>query len=68
MAWISLEGMRFHAFHGVYDAEKQLGTEFIVDVFVKMPLAQGDNLEATINCEYWNSSSMDITSVRKANS
>lgn len=51
MAWISLEGMRFHAFHGVYDAEKQLGTEFIVDVFVKMPLAQGDDLEATINYE-----------------
>ena len=34
MTLISLEGMRFYAQHGVYDAEKILGNEYIVDIVV----------------------------------
>lgn len=54
MAWIALEGMHFHAFHGTYEAEKILGTEYIVDVFVKAKIgkaAQTDSLEDTANYE-----------------
>ena len=39
MAWVALEGMRFHAFHGVYEAEQVLGTEYIVDVYVNTGIA-----------------------------
>lgn len=54
MATIALEGMRFHAYHGVYEAEKLLGTEFVVDVYVKTKTgkaASEDNIEHTINYE-----------------
>jgi dihydroneopterin aldolase len=34
MGLIALEGMRFHAFHGVYEAERKLGTSFVVDIYV----------------------------------
>ncbi len=51
MAWIALEGMRFYAFHGVYEAEQTLGTEFIVDVHVKTKMTKDDNIEGTINYE-----------------
>jgi dihydroneopterin aldolase len=39
MAWVALEGMRFHAFHGVYEAEQVLGGEYIVDVYVSTGIA-----------------------------
>jgi len=39
MAWVALEGMRFHAFHGVYEAEQVLGAEYIVDVYVSTGIA-----------------------------
>jgi dihydroneopterin aldolase len=39
MAWIALEGMRFHAFHGVYEAEQILGGAYIVDVYVSTGIA-----------------------------
>ena len=54
MAWIALEGMRFHARHGVYDAEKVLGNEYILDVYINTGIAkaaQTDNIEHTINYE-----------------
>lgn len=55
MAWIALEGMRFHAFHGVYEAEKKLGGEYIVDVYVNTGIvksAESDKLADTyINYE-----------------
>lgn len=35
MGYIALEGMRFHAFHGVHDAERILGTEFVVDIYIQ---------------------------------
>ncbi|MEZ4917972.1 MAG: dihydroneopterin aldolase [Saprospiraceae bacterium] len=54
MAWIALEGMRFHAFHGVYEAESVLGTEYLVDVYVRTKTADAagaDDLSKTINYE-----------------
>ena len=55
MALIVLEGMRFHAFHGVYPEEQLLGTEYVVDVEVKTGIAMAaktDSLEhATVNYE-----------------
>jgi dihydroneopterin aldolase len=54
MAWIALEGMRFHAFHGVYEAEQQIGTEYVVDIYVKSGIAKAaatDAVEQTINYE-----------------
>ena len=52
MAQIALEGMRFHAFHGVHEAEQIIGTEFVVDVFVRSGItraALSDNVALTIN-------------------
>ena len=34
MAIIALEGMQFYAFHGYYEEERQLGNNFVLDVFV----------------------------------
>lgn len=55
MAWIALEGMRFHAFHGVFEAEKILGGEYIVDVYVDTgiaaPSASDDLADTHVNYE-----------------
>lgn len=54
MANITLEGMKFYAYHGVYEAEKVLGTDYVVDVFIKTNTStskQKDNLEETLNYE-----------------
>ncbi len=54
MAWIALEGMRFFSHHGVYEAEKLLGGEYVVDVYVRTGTAKAalaDSLEATVNYE-----------------
>jgi 7,8-dihydroneopterin aldolase/epimerase/oxygenase len=54
MAWITLEGMRFHARHGVHEAERVLGTEYIVDVYIKTGIkkaAETDDVANTINYE-----------------
>ncbi len=54
MAKISLEGMRFHAFHGVHPEEAILGTEYIVNITVETPIgeaAKTDDLAKTINYE-----------------
>ena len=55
MALVVLEGMRFHAFHGVYEAEQVLGAEYIVDVYVSTGIllaAKADSLtEAQVNYE-----------------
>jgi dihydroneopterin aldolase len=54
MAWIVLEGMRFHAFHGVYDAERILGSDYIVDIYIKTSFARAaaaDTVDQTINYE-----------------
>ena len=55
MALVVLEGMRFHAFHGVYPEEQLLGTDYVVNVEVQTGIAMAaktDSLEhATINYE-----------------
>ena len=54
MAIISLEGMRFYAFHGFYDEEQVIGNDYILDVFVDantMRASLSDDLFSTVNYE-----------------
>lgn len=51
---ICLEGLEFHAFHGVYPHERESGNWFEVDIFVEVEMAEGsigDNLGKTVNYE-----------------
>ncbi len=43
--------MRFHAYHGFYEAEQVLGTTFTVDIYVQTKTSNNDALEGTINYE-----------------
>jgi dihydroneopterin aldolase len=54
MATIALEGMRFYAYHGVHDAERILGTTYIVDVHIQASVGKAvetDDIAHTINYE-----------------
>jgi len=55
MAVIALEGMHFHAFHGYYEEENNMGGEFILDVYLTTASVQRsastDDLDGTINYE-----------------
>jgi 7,8-dihydroneopterin aldolase/epimerase/oxygenase len=53
MATISLEGMQFQGYHGVYAAERILGATFMVDVHIEFDLSKvkDDKLENAINYE-----------------
>ncbi|MDI3258070.1 MAG: dihydroneopterin aldolase [Kyrpidia sp.] len=49
---ISLLGMEFYAYHGVYPEEQRLGQRFIVDVTLRLPLraaGQSDDLRDTLD-------------------
>ena len=51
---ITLEGLEFHAFHGVYDFEKQAGNNFVVDITIETDFskaAETDNLSGTVDYE-----------------
>ena len=51
---ISLEGLEFHAFHGVYPHERETGNWFEVDITVETDIREGaiqDNLDNTVNYE-----------------
>jgi len=51
---ISLEGLEFHAYHGVYPHERSSGNKFEVDVAVETsinPSAFADDLSGTLNYE-----------------
>lgn len=51
---ISLEGLEFHAFHGVYPHERESGNWFEVDIEVTTELREGkldDNIHNTVNYE-----------------
>ena len=53
MYTISLENLEFYAYHGYYQEENLIGTNFIVDIHVKiddMQLNEGD-LTHTVNYE-----------------
>lgn len=54
MGLVALEGMNFYAKHGYYAHEKQIGTRYSVDVYIKTDLqtaGKSDQLEDTINYE-----------------
>ncbi len=54
MGQISMEGMRFRAFHGFYQEEGVLGNDFIIDIYINTNFggaAAGDDLSKTINYE-----------------
>ena len=51
---ISLEGLEFHAYHGVYPHERSSGNKFEVDVTVETEIQESafqDDLRGTINYE-----------------
>lgn len=51
---ISLEGLEFHSYHGVYPQERSSGNKFEVDVTVETaiePSAFADDLGGTLNYE-----------------
>lgn len=51
MAKIGLKGIEIHAHHGVYESEKQLGNDFLVDLEVETldQLPGSDELDDTID-------------------
>lgn len=54
MAWVALENMRFHAHHGVYEAEQIIGNTYEISVYVRtgiMKAALSDQLAEAINYE-----------------
>jgi dihydroneopterin aldolase len=54
MGRVSLEGLEFHAYHGVYPHERSSGNKFEVDIFVETPISDSafhDDLSGTINYE-----------------
>ncbi len=51
---VALEGLTFHAYHGVYPHERETGNWFEVDITVETDFAAAaaqDELEGTINYE-----------------
>ena len=49
---ISLQAMKFYAYHGVLEQERRVGNTFVVDLTLTAPLekaVQSDQLEDTIN-------------------
>ena len=51
---ISLEGLEFHAYHGVYAHERSSGNKFEVDITVEAKMTDkvlNDDLDGTINYE-----------------
>ena len=59
MAIIALEGMRFFAYHGLYEEERILGTHFILDINLETDISEAktvvedgiDKITDTINYE-----------------
>ena len=51
---IALEGLEFHAYHGVYPHERESGNFFEIDIAVETDFSQGaaqDDLRGTVNYE-----------------
>ena len=54
MATIALEGMQFYAYHGYYEEERIIGSNYLVDVYITAATkkaATTDDLKDTINYE-----------------
>src|SRR5690606_41489685 len=45
----SLEGMEFHAYHGVHDYELEKGARFVVDLCLEVPAPARDALAETVD-------------------
>jgi 7,8-dihydroneopterin aldolase/epimerase/oxygenase len=45
MAIIALEGMRFFAYHGLYEEEQLMGTHFILDIELKTDVTFANTIE-----------------------
>ena len=55
MSRISLNGMEFHAFHGVHDEEREKGNTFLVDINFDANTSQAEQTDAisdTVNYEH----------------
>ncbi|MFA7471697.1 MAG: dihydroneopterin aldolase [Spirosomataceae bacterium] len=54
MGTISLEGVEFYAFHGVYEEERQIGNRFVIDIHIDTNLEKAsisDSLTDTVDYE-----------------
>ena len=54
MGKIAVEGMKFFAYHGFYDHEREYGNQFTIDVYVDTDLSKAitqDELDATLDYE-----------------
>lgn len=54
MGLIALEGMKFFAYHGYYDHEREYGNQFVIDVYVETDFTEAtvkDELQATLDYE-----------------
>ena len=54
MGTISLEGLEFFAYHGVYDEEQKIGNKYSIDIVIEADVAeaaQTDRLRDTVNYE-----------------
>lgn len=49
MARIVLQGLRFHAYHGVHPEELRFGAPFIVDLELDLDLPEVDELARTVD-------------------
>jgi 7,8-dihydroneopterin aldolase/epimerase/oxygenase len=52
VATIALEQMEFYAYHGVYEAERQIGNKYVVDVRIRAQVdeaAKQDQLSGTVD-------------------
>ena len=46
---IVLQGLEFHAFHGVFEEEQRLGARFVIDVELYLDLPSEDDLEQSVD-------------------
>ncbi len=54
MGKIALEGMKFYAYHGVYEEEQIIGNHFILDIYIETSYGgaiEEDDIQHTINYE-----------------
>jgi len=54
MGQILLEGIEFHAHHGIHESEKEQGNDFLVNIIIDANIKEAsirDNLEDTIDYE-----------------
>lgn len=52
MGLIAVEGLKFFAYHGFYDHEREYGNQFVIDIYVETDFTQAraeDELDATLD-------------------